>query len=767
MRQIKKVSIIGAGSWGTAVAKSIAESKPHLSVVMWAYEKAVAVSINTRHENTEFLPGITLPTAITATNSLEEAVTGSTVVILATPSKAAYEVCRRMSGFVSREMYVGFLTKGFCKIDGRVLTISQAMERAMPQTAGAIVAISGPSHAEEVCRRFHTCLNAGSMSEEARSAIAGLLTSEWIQCRTTEDIRAVEVGGTLKNPAAIAAGMISALPRCGDNLAGALMSEALREMIRLGAVFGISGESMIDISGLGDLVATALSPHSRNRRFGRDIAGQIMKKGDTLNLWDRVVLRIRPYSVIERMSGKLHYLAEGAYAIEPLIELAEKEQISIPVYRALYEVLLHKKDPSLLIETIKDPGRFDDLFFSTKIQIAGRRKGLEMIKGKVFKEHIVDLAMERFVQRKGHSMVPNQPDEVMASLSEFRGYAGTAEDEKRILMSISRESYADSIRALASVYIEEISDSFSNRVKWMMILFLIVSRVAGIFLRREGKLVVSGSIDELRRSCSTATILYAAPFVNRYDSIFAMMAIARARLPFPRFFVDAGVPARDRFLLKRCGGYTVDRGKLANTVYRETLAQYIATMAGYGVPMLYVLSGSDAGSGNYEKDAFLSAITDSMYRHAVELALVPFEVSYLDRPKDGEGAVSFRDIVANVVWVNFSKPIFLSEFTKQPHMLMGIPGVIAGIWEKERKIFPHYLLCRALADNDYAMRQSDAVEFIKKYMRRAGRRFDYNPAKAARKGARYLEKNGIAAVEGDTIRVNDREKVAFYAGLIP
>ena len=104
MRQIKKVSIIGAGSWGTAVAKSIAESKPHLSVVMWAYEKAVAVSINTRHENTEFLPGITLPTAITATNSLEEAVTGSTVVILATPSKAAYEVCRRMSGFVSREM---------------------------------------------------------------------------------------------------------------------------------------------------------------------------------------------------------------------------------------------------------------------------------------------------------------------------------------------------------------------------------------------------------------------------------------------------------------------------------------------------------------------------------------------------------------------------------------------------------------------------------------------------------------------------------------
>ena len=137
-------------------------------------------------------------------------------------------------------MAVGFLTKGFCKIQNEVLTISQAIERAIPALAGKVVAISGPSHAEEVSRRYHTCLNVGGQCAETRTVMAHLLDSEYVQCRETDDIRAVEVGGTLKNPAAIAAGMISALPRCGDNLAGALISEALREMVRLGELFGVN-----------------------------------------------------------------------------------------------------------------------------------------------------------------------------------------------------------------------------------------------------------------------------------------------------------------------------------------------------------------------------------------------------------------------------------------------------------------------------------------------------------------------------------------------
>ena len=181
-----------------------------------------------------------------------------------------------------------------------------------------------------------------------------------------KNIVGVDVGGTLKNPAAIAAGMISVLPQCGDNLAGALISEALKEMIDLGKIFDLEADIIIDISGLGDLVATALSNHSRNRRFGRDIANQILKKGTNLKISDKVLLKFKPEYVIERMSKNLHYLAEGAYAIEPLIELAEHHGVPIPVYKSLYEVLLNKKNPSLLIETIKNPLKFEDIYKENK-----------------------------------------------------------------------------------------------------------------------------------------------------------------------------------------------------------------------------------------------------------------------------------------------------------------------------------------------------------------------------------------------------------------
>lgn len=767
MRQIKRVSIIGAGSWGTAVAKSIAESKPHLAVVMWAYERPVAASINSSHENAEFLPGTQLPASITATNDLEEAVKGTDVVILATPSKAAYDVCRKMAKHVTGEMYVGFLTKGFCKIDGQVLTISQAMERAMPRTAGRIVAISGPSHAEEVCRRFHTCLNAGSESEEARTVIAGLLTSEWVQCRTTADIRAVEVGGTLKNPAAIAAGMISALPRCGDNLAGALISEALKEMVRLGRVFGISEDGMIDISGLGDLVATALSQHSRNRRFGRDIAGQIMTKGNALNLWDRIVLRVRPYSVIERMGGKFHYLAEGAYAIEPLIELAEKEKISIPVYRALYEVLLNKKDPSLLIETIKNPERFNELFFSTKIQIAGRKRGLETIKGKAFREHIIAMTMERFVAKKNDGLLPYGTGDVIHALTDSLREQGITGAEAAIIRGMNSDNYGDSISRLAGMYIDDIADSYSTWFKWLCLIGFAFSRIGSLFMKRTNGLVVSGPLDEIRRVGRQVTILYAAPVQDRRDAMFAAMSIARSRLPFPRFQVDAGLGARERLLLKRCGGFTIDRNKLDNMVYRETLVQYLSTMAGHGVPVLSMLPIGTEATAQGERNVLVSAITECMYRHAAELALVPFGVSYLGRPGDGGAAPSFRDLLSATAWVNFSKPIRLSEYTKQPHMMVGLPGIVAGIWEKERKILPHYLLCKALAEHGFSLKQADAIVFVKKYMRRAGRRFDHNPARTVRKGLAYLEESGVATADGVTIEAADREMVSYYAGLVP
>lgn len=766
MRQIKKIAMIGAGSWGTAVAKNIAESKPHLTVIMWAYEKSVASSINAVHENSEFLPGVKLPANVIATNSLKDAVDGADVVILSTPSKAAFDISQKMARYVTEDMHVGFLTKGFCKIQGEVLTISQTMEKAIPQMSGRIVAISGPSHAEEVCQRYHTCLNVGSHSAESRGVIVELLNSEYVQARETEDIRAVEVGGTLKNPAAIAAGMISALPRCGDNLAGALISEALKEMVSLGKIFGINEEGIIDISGLGDLVATALSQHSRNRRFGSDIAGQIIKKGKTLNLWDRIVLRVRPSSVIERLGGKMNYLAEGAYAIEPLIELAEKNRVSIPVYRSLYEVLLNKKDPSLLIETIKNPAKFDEIFYNTKIQISDRKKGLEQLKGSVFRDMIITRTLDKFISRQGASLLAYNPDNVIRDLRE-NAYGCTGVRERQIMSTMTRENYDESVRRLVELNIDGISDNYTPVSRWLMMIFLFLIRLVNAAFGKSGKLMASGHMSEIKKMSKTVNVLYVNACSGILDTIMIILVIAMRQLPFPRFYVSSDVASSsDRYMLKRCGGYIVDKARLHDPLYRETLIQYLSTMAGHGVPMLYASSYSPEQKDG-ERDEFISAISECMYRHTADVALVPVEVSYLDKPAVlTDGSIRYRELLSKVTHVNFSGPLLLSEYTKRPHMITGIPATVMGIWEKERKIFPHYIICRILADNTYCIKSADLLKLVKSFMAKAGRQFDYSPSKIVKKGLRYLEKNAIASHGNGALKADDRSLVDYYAKLL-
>ncbi len=766
MRQIKKIAMIGAGSWGTAVAKNIAESKPHLTVIMWAYEKSVAGSINTVHENSEFLPGVKLPANIIATNALKEAVDGSDVVILSTPSKAAFDISQKMARYITDDMYVGFLTKGFCKIQGDVLTISQTMDRAIPQVAGRIVAISGPSHAEEVSMRYHTCLNVGSHSAESRGVIAELLNSEYVQARETEDIRAVEVGGTLKNPAAIAAGMISALPRCGDNLAGALISEALKEMVQLGKLFGISEEGIIDISGLGDLVATALSGHSRNRRFGSDIAGQIIKKGRTLNIWDRIVLRIRPASVIERMGGKMNYLAEGAYAIEPLIELAEAAHVSIPVYRSLYEVLLNKKDPSLLIETIKNPSKFNEIFFNTKIQISDRKKGLEELKGAAFRDMIVTHTMDRFVSKQGTQLLPYSTEDVIRGIREHS--SGVTDDrEKQIITTLTIDNYVESLHRLIELHVDGMTDNYSPVFKWIIMVFLFLVRALNAILGRKGRLMASGHMAEIKKLSKSVNVLYVNSRAGIIDPFMVMLSILTKGLPVPRFFISSEVAGlRDRFILKRCGGFIVDRTRLEDDLYRETLTQYLSTMAGHGVPMLYSASYKQ-GQISAAKDEFLSAITECLYKHTAEVALVPVEISYLGKPAELQnGTIRYRDLLSDVVHVNFSRPLLLSEYTKRPHMINGIPSTILGTWDKDRKIFPHYIISKILADNNFSIRSDAALKLAKNYMSKAGRQFDYSPQKIVKKGLRYLEKNSIVSTSNGVVNANDRSLVDYYAKLL-
>mgnify|MGYP001554971500 CR=1 FL=1 len=685
MNHFKKITIIGAGSWGTTIAQVIAENHPSIRVTLWAYEKKVAHDINTHHINMDFLPEILLSDSISATNSLKDAVKGAGAVILAVPSKVIYDISLKLSTRIPENCALGYLSKGFFKVDDSIYTISQTIEKAIPFMKNKTVAISGPSHAEEVAHKYHTCLNIGGFNAPTRYFFSWLLSNEYIICRETQDRYGVDIGGTLKNPAAIAAGMLSALPNCGDNLQGALIAESLKEMIQLSNLFNAQSNTILDISGLGDLVTTALSEHSRNRRFGRDIAKRMLKKQSSLHIIDRVRLKLHPEKIIEKMSKDLHYLAEGAYAIEPIIEFAQKNDIAIPVYRSLYEVLVNKKNPSLLIETIKNPDKFEEIYRSTKITILERKKGLERVKGSTFKEIIIKKTIEQF-ETDIRESIHNDREIIISELKHLiknKKYKPGLRETVAI-RGMTKKNFSNVIDYLSRVYIGKIADRFNGRFKWIFLKYLKFCDYFNKLFNKKERVKNSGEIDHIKKIKSSENIIYVSNYQSFYDFIYLIFSINKQNLPFPRFFINKKAVKNkfDRMVLKLAGGFIVDEKKTVNIVYRECLCQYISTLIAHGVPLLFFPEKGFAGDSDIHNN-FFKIVSETIYKHTVEIAFVPMEITYPEiTEKPGKRRISFMKLFKRSPHINFSTPLYLSEYTRE-HSLETLPDKLQSIWDED------------------------------------------------------------------------------------
>ncbi len=622
----ESVSVVGAGSWGTTVAIVIAEANPHLTVKLWAYEKQVVKSISALRENSMYLPGVKIPHNVSPTGNVRDCVFGSKRIILAPPSKAIIDTCTRIAQVVDGDAFMAFISKGFCRIQGRVCTISDAIQLAIPQMKGRVAAISGPSHAEEVSRKVHTCLSVASESREAREAFMRLLECSYLHCRGSDDVKGVELGGTLKNPAAVAAGMISALPSCGDNLAGALITESMREIVRVGKAMGAREETLMDISGLGDLVTTALSVHSRNRRFGHDIAIRIMTKGNTLGFFDRLMLRFRPGSVLAKMGEKLDYLAEGAYAIEPLIEIAAQHGIALPVYRSLYEILLNKKEPSLLIETIKDPLRFEELYLNTSVQIKEGRKGLEHTGGIYFRNMILGGIDEKYRRSEGlrneiRAFVESlgNPDEL-----QDRGarYARDASAGEFALLQDAGTS-AVAARELSARYLDGIMDNYSPFFRFLASIGAVVGELIGSGTAVRDVLVHKSAGNPGRKP-GTPVFIVAGDEMEDPASLARLLGSRWSTVPRFPVFQDRVPGYLQRLFLRRAGGYAVDRLRMPNPLYRELLFSYAGVMLAHGVSMIVPARfGRGEGSDARMVDALIATVTEIARNASVQLCIVP------------------------------------------------------------------------------------------------------------------------------------------------
>ena len=318
---MNKICVLGAGSWGSALALSLA--KKGYDVTMWTLSQEQADKVNLTKENIDYLPGVLFPNNIILTTNIEEAVINSKLIVLAVPSQAIRSVCNQIKPFIKDNQILVDVAKGLER--GSRLRLSQVCEEELPNNP--YVALSGPSHAEEVARDIPTTLVVACENVDIAQEVQDIFMSPKLRVYTNPDVIGVELGGALKNIIAFGAGICDGLGY-GDNTKAALMTRGIREISRLGIALGADSSTFSGLSGIGDLIVTCTSMHSRNRR-----AGILIGQGKSL---DETLKEVK-------------MVVEGITATEVAYDVANKMDIDMPITSAIYSVLYEGKNANEVV----------------------------------------------------------------------------------------------------------------------------------------------------------------------------------------------------------------------------------------------------------------------------------------------------------------------------------------------------------------------------------------------------------------------------------
>lgn len=306
-----EVGIIGAGSWGTAL--SLLLYKNGNQVTVWSALENEIQMLKEEREQKDKLPGVKLPEDMIFTTNLEEAIKGKDVLVLAVPSPFTRSTSAKMKPYVKDGQIIVNVAKGI--EETTLMTLSEIIEEEIPQANVAV--LSGPSHAEEVGRGLPTTIVAGSKDKETAEYLQNLFMSEVFRVYTSSDVLGIELGAALKNVVALAAGIADGLGY-GDNTKAALITRGIAEIARLGIVMGGRIETFYGLTGIGDLIVTCASMHSRNRR-----AGILIGKGATM----------------EEAMAEVKMVVEGVYSAKAGYVLSKKYQVSMPIIEQVNKVL--------------------------------------------------------------------------------------------------------------------------------------------------------------------------------------------------------------------------------------------------------------------------------------------------------------------------------------------------------------------------------------------------------------------------------------------
>ncbi|MEA2103999.1 MAG: NAD(P)H-dependent glycerol-3-phosphate dehydrogenase [Candidatus Cloacimonadota bacterium] len=328
---MKKISVIGMGSWGTTLAILLAEKG--FSVFGWEWIKNRAEGMEKYRENKIFLPGCHFPDNANSkyrmkiSNDLDFVVENGDIILLAVPSHIIRKICESEKNLLAGKQIVN-VAKGI--ENGSLMRMSEVIHDATGISYENILTLSGPTHAEEVSKKLPATIVAASKSKEFAKQIQNIFMTDFFRVYTSNDLVGVELGGSTKNIIAIGAGISSGM-NLGDNAAAALIARGLREITRLGIKFGANPHTFSGISGIGDLIVTCGSEHSRNRHVG-----VLLAKGKSL----------------QKIIDGMEMVAEGVKTTKSVYYLSEKFGIDMPITRQIYRVLFEGLSPQQALRNL-------------------------------------------------------------------------------------------------------------------------------------------------------------------------------------------------------------------------------------------------------------------------------------------------------------------------------------------------------------------------------------------------------------------------------
>ncbi len=321
---MKNIAIIGSGSWGVALAIHLVKNGHKIKI--WSYEKEEADLINNQ-KKCKFLPNVEIPDNIECKLDYEEVIKGADLILQVTPSKFTRNIVKQYAKYVDvKKQPIIVCSKGIEK--ETTLTLDEVILQEIPNAR--IGALSGPSHAEEVSIAVPTLLVIASEDEEVKNLVQDVFMNEYMRLYTSNDVKGVELGGALKNIIAFCSGVAAGIG-FGDNTFAALITRGLVEIRKLGVALGGKEETFYGLSGLGDLIVTCLSEHSRNRK-----AGKLIGQGKT----------------IEETKKEVGMTIESIDNIEVAKELSDKLNLEMPILNSVYDILYNNLDPKEAVKSL-------------------------------------------------------------------------------------------------------------------------------------------------------------------------------------------------------------------------------------------------------------------------------------------------------------------------------------------------------------------------------------------------------------------------------